>query len=518
MTSFYEELRKSDAISDEKENAQSRASIDKWIFRLLLFLIGFMPLIVMANVEQVISPLVSNIEVLSSGTKGDLFTHYKALVVVIITAITGAMLLAKVLFMGGTIRKTYLNYVLGVFVVAIVVSTIASPNISIALNGQYNRSDGAISWLCYVALLFIAMNIEYPKNVVKYIMYTMMPFVFINLYIITMNFYGKDLLVNSGSMQKLVSLFLPEGANISEGSALVGTLNQWNYMSGMFAMMTVMYLAWAVTSEKWIDNIVGAVTASAAIIIMFMSISTSGFLTVLVIGTVILVAVLLNKKKVQALVALAIFFLIAAPVFHVLAEKDYRVWTESFGFFTENNPYMEEVTALLNPTNVAHASEEVLELPVLPERATAAGSGRTYIWDKTLDLVWNRAILGYGNDTLIYNFPHYSLDARSGMNDENTITDKPHNQFVGVLYGFGIFGLIALVMLAVAAGIAAFKTIIKKAWSEMALALTVLAYFSQSMFNDSLPASSGFTFVIIGILFAQQFIKSQENTVNGRNN
>lgn len=345
----------------------------------------------------------------------------------------------------------------------------------------------------------------------------MMPFVYINLYIITMNFYGKDLLQNAWA-QSLVSIMLPEGSSISEGSALVGTLNQWNYMSGMFAMMTVMYLAWAVTSQKWVDNIVGAVTASAAIIVMFMSVSTSGFLTVLVVGAVILVAALLTKKKGQAVVSLAIFFLIAAPVFHVLAEKDYRVWTESFGFFTEKNPYMEEVTALLNTTNVAHASKEVLELPVLPERATAAGSGRTYIWDKTLDLVGNRAILGYGNDTLIYNFPHYSLDARSGMKDENTITDKPHNQFVGVLYGFGIFGLVALVMLVVATGIAAFRAIIKKAWAELVLALTIFTYFSQSMFNDSLPASSGFTFVLIGILFAQQVIKSQENAVNGRNN
>lgn len=140
------------------------------------------------------------------------------------------------------------------------------------------------------------MNIEYPKNVIKYIVYTMMPFVYINLYIITMNFYGKDLLQNAWA-QSLVSIMLPEGSSISEGSALVGTLNQWNYMSGMFAMMTVMYLAWAVTSQKWVDNIVGAVTASAAIIVMFMSVSTSGFLTVLVVGAVILVAALLTKKK-----------------------------------------------------------------------------------------------------------------------------------------------------------------------------------------------------------------------------
>src|SRR5690606_20751888 len=111
----------------------------------------------------------------------------KSFLVILITVITGFMLLVKVLFVGGTIRKTKINYLLGVLVIAIVVSTIASPNITIALNGQYNRSDGAVSWLCYVALMFIAMNIEYPKSIVRYVMYTMIPFVYINLYIITMN-------------------------------------------------------------------------------------------------------------------------------------------------------------------------------------------------------------------------------------------------------------------------------------------------------------------------------------------
>lgn len=518
MTSFYEELHKSEKFSDEAENIQSRATIDKWIFRLLLFLIGFMPIIVLANIEEVISPLVSNVDLLSSGTKADLFTHYKALFVLLITIITGAMLLVKVLFMEGTIHKTYLNYVLGLFVIAIVVSTIASPNISIALNGQYNRSDGAISWLCYVALMFIAMNIKYPKKVISYVMYTMMPFVFINLYIITMNFFGKDLLVNNAGVQSFVSLFLPEGANISEGSVLVGTLNQWNYMSGMFAMMTIMYLAWAVTSKKWHETIVGAVTASTAIAVMFMSISTSGFLTVILLLALILTAALLTEKKGQAIAALAVFLVIAAPVFHVLAEKDSRVWNESLGFFTEKNPYLDEVTALINTNNVAYASESGFEIPVLPERAIAAGSGRVYIWDKTLDLVKERSILGYGNDTLIYNFPHYNIDTRAGMWDENTITDKPHNEFIGILYGFGIIGLIALIVIMAIVGLKTIKLLFNKTWTNFILAITALAYFAQAMFNDSLPATSAYAFIIIGMLIAIGQPKIKENTIYGRNN
>lgn len=518
MTSFYEEIRKYNTISDEKENAQSRATIDKWIFRLLLFLIGFMPLVVMADVEEIISPLVSNVDLLSSGAKGDLFTHYKAMLVLIITVVTATMLLVKVIFVGEKIRKTFLNYVLGIFVVVIVVSTIASPNISVALNGLFNRSDGAISWLCYVALMFIAMNISYPKNVIKYIMYTMMPFVFINFYIITMNFNGNDLLVNNVGIQKLVSISLPEGAKISDGSILVGTLNQWNYMSGMFAMMTVMYLAWAITAKRWDEIVLGAITAIVSITVMFMSISTSGFLTVVVLVPLIIVAVIRLKNKKRAIIAFSAFLIISVPTFHILAEKDSRVWTESFGFFTEKNPYLDEATALLKTSNIAYASGKALVLPVLPERAIAAGSGRFYIWDKTFDLVKERSILGYGSDSLVYNFPHYNIDSRSGMADENAITDKPHNGFIGILYGFGIIGFIMLIVLLFTVSIKTFKLLFEKKWPNFVLAITALAYFVQALFNDSLPSITAYAFIIMGILIALGKHENKENTVDGRDN
>lgn len=297
MTLFYEELHKSNSFDDEQENEQARANIDKWIFRILLFLIGFMPLIVLANGEEVISSIISNIDLLSSGVKGELFTHYKALLLIFGTIITSGLFLAKIIFMRGSIRKTKLNYILSLFSVVLILSTIMSPNVTIALNGQFNRSDGAISWLCYLALIFISMNIEYPKNVVRYIMYTLMPFVYVNLYIITMYFYDKNLLEQNW-LQKLVSITLPAGASISEGAVLVGTLNQWNYMSGMFAILTVMFLAWSITSTRWADSILGAVTSSVSILVMFMAMSTSGFLTIIAtIPFFILILIKMNGKK-----------------------------------------------------------------------------------------------------------------------------------------------------------------------------------------------------------------------------
>lgn len=145
MSKFYEKV----AYRDVEEDIQSQKSADKWIFGLLLIIIGFVPLIVMASLIEFQTPLITNVSALTGGQKGDLFTHYKALTILIITILAVGVFIAKILFMNGELRKTKLNYAIGAFAVAIVLSTIFSPNISIALQGQYNRADGAISWLCY---------------------------------------------------------------------------------------------------------------------------------------------------------------------------------------------------------------------------------------------------------------------------------------------------------------------------------------------------------------------------------
>ena len=519
MTSFYEELRKSDAISDEKENAQSRANIDKWIFRLLLFLIGFMPLVVMANVEEVISPLVSKLDVLSSGAKGDLFTHYKALLILFITIITGALFLVKVLFLDGTIHKTFLNYVLSLFVIAIVISTIVSPNIFIALNGQYNRSDGAISWVCYVTLMFIAMNIEYPRNVVKYVMYTMMPFVYINFFIITMNFYDKDLLINNAWMQSLVSLFLPEGANISEGSHLVGTLNQWNYMSGMFAILTGMYLTWAIVEKSIVPSVITLLTSLVTLSIMLMSLSTSGFVTVSILMLIILYIALKSENKAKGLILIVSLLVMIMPVFHILAEKNPRVWSESIGFILKENPYVEKSISAkeiynFSFANKVYATESALELPIIPESGISAGTGRTYIWGKTLELVQDRPLIGYGLDSILYNFPHYNIDARGSLRTENTIVDKPHNVYVGILYGTGLIGFLGFILIIVYTVLISLKELFtKKVSITSVLIIAWFGYLVQAIFNDSLPSVTSIMWLLAGVLVSLIFL-SKKDTVD----
>lgn len=525
MTSFYKEIHASNSMSDERENIESRKNVDKWIFRLLLLVIGVMPLIVFAHIENIISPLVSNVGVLISGTKGELFTHFKALFILVITIISSVLLLTKIFFMGGTIRKTVLNYPLAILTIMIVVSTIASPNITIALGGLYNRSDGAISWLCYIVLMFIAMNINYPKNAIKYILYTTIPFVVINLFIITMNFYGKDLLQYKW-VQSIVTLTLPEGGTLGEGSQLVGTLNQWNYMSGMFAIMAMMFLTGAILEEKLSQAIGYLVIAIMSMSIMLMSMSTSGFLTVCIMLFFVLLAIIKSKVKKRSLVMIIVFFLAVIPIFHILASKNPQVWTESIGFAIKSNPYMsmEEITQATSNKgsmefslmNKAYAAGK-FELPALPPRLHGAGSGRIYIWEKAFELFKQRPIVGYGMDTFMYNFPHYNIDARLSMWDENIIVDKPHSMYIGWLYGTGVIGFLSvMVLIILSASLSLTKAIKQSQPTIWILGIAWGAYLIQGLFNDSLPGVSAVMWVLAGIMLA--FIINNKEQVDGRNN
>lgn len=521
-------MKKSSKKKKHKENKRNqdiRQQADKVIFGLLLAAIGIVPLIVMAHTVNVQAPHITTIGSMTSGTKGELFTYYKSLLLLIITITAGAILLAKLFFMGGTIRKTKANIVIAIAVVAIILSTLFSPTISIAIQGTYNRNDGAISWLCYLALFFIAMNIEYPKKAYSFVLYALYPFVIINLIIITMNFYGQDVLQNEWA-KNLVTLFLPEGSALGAGSILVGTLNQWNYMSGMFAVMTAMFLMASMLEKNRGQAISFLVASVAAMAVLFMSISTSGFLAVSIVFVWIVLVGLKFEQKRRSFVMLALFIICIAPIFHVLASKDARVWSESIGIIIKNNPYAARASSVesrqdsftFSLTDKAYAADNSFVLPALPERSMSAGSGRAYIWEQILGLVKERPLLGYGLDTLLYHFPHFNIDARAGMYDEKTIVDKPHSLYMGILYGTGIVGFVAIAALMLMVFIGAVKFVFQRKDIFLAIfTMAWLAYAVQALINDGLPGTSGPLWTIAGMLMAIVLAKGEEH-VDGRNN
>jgi hypothetical protein len=81
------------------------------------------------------------------------------------------------------------------------------------------------------------------------------------------------------------------------------------------------------------------------------------------------------------------------------------------------------------------------------------GSGRGYIWSRTIPMMNDTLLLGYGADTYCIYFPHEDYvgkyNADSFTNNINIIVDKPHNMYMGIAVGTGGLSLLAFLALAI---------------------------------------------------------------------
>ncbi|MDR0424910.1 MAG: O-antigen ligase family protein [Clostridiales Family XIII bacterium] len=76
---------------------------------------------------------------------------------------------------------------------------------------------------------------------------------------------------------------------------------------------------------------------------------------------------------------------------------------------------------------------------------TSFGSGRGFIWSRTIPMLKDTLFIGHGADTYALYFPHndYVGKHNAGWNI-TTIVDKPHNMYLGAAVGTGVLSVIAL--------------------------------------------------------------------------
>lgn len=490
---------------DEKEDQLSIIKIDQIIFWLFLGALTLIPLIIGAKAELFISPLISGTGITSTGYQLDFFTYFKFVLLLVITICALVLFLYKVFFLNYKIKWNNLLFSIVAFIIALSISVVFAEYKSIALWGMFNRHDGALTFISYAILMFVALNITYPKRALNMLVYTLYPFVWINVVIAVLNLYGVNILDNL-IFQKFFTIFLMDEMSLSEGSALTGTLNQWNYMSGYSAVMTIIFLTLTVFHGSFKSKVINLLTAIVAFVTILSSISTSGFITLLIMMLLVIVLIFMEKNKKESIIWLACFFIIASISTVVLSKENPKVWNESFGFFVKTNPF-ENLEGTFNEFNLSNskvlAADHTIELPTLTDRYYSTGSGRTYIWGKVLNLIKERPITGYGLDTLTYHFPQYDINKRSGMYDENVIIDKPHNLYLGILYGTGLFGFLSFISFIFIYTIKLLNFAFKCKPSPIiwAFFLGWIAFLIQAVFNDSVIGATIVPILAISIIY-----------------
>ncbi|MFT9849635.1 O-antigen ligase family protein [Aneurinibacillus sp. REN35] len=493
---------------DEILLLEAQKSIDSKMAALLLMVIAFIPLLVRVAFIEFSSPVITGTS-LDSGLKTDIFTYYKFVSMFIFIFILLFFLLYKMLGKGYELQDSYINKPIFIFLLIILGSTLFAQYKTIALFGQYNRHDGALTYIGYIALFFIAANTRFAKEKVEWIFYALYPLTLLNAIFGLLHFYGYELVKNSFVKMIVFPSSIAE-SSITAGSYISSTLNNPNYVSGISSVLVALFLTKAALDKGKKSKVVNLFFASISFAMLLTALSTSGFLTFVVVLPIIFAACAFANNRKQAIGTLIGAVMIFTGILTILNGHNPRIYDESIGFFLKQSAVEEPVPypAIKKVFTIpaAFAEESVKEFNEfdLPTIGTGAGTGRVYEWIKTIELIKQKPILGYGLDTLAYYFPQDDPEKAANLNDSNVVVDKPHNMYLGIAYGAGVISLAAFLMLIVRhlwEHIKWFKSIGNKGRYSLVLSLLLAwcAYLVQALFNDSIIGTAIIFWILFGI-------------------
>lgn len=132
-----------------------------------------------------------------------------------------------------------------------------------------------------------------------------------------------------------------------------------------------------------------------------------------------------------------------------------------------------------------------------------AGSGRGYIWSRTIPLLKNHIFAGSGADTFISEFPQDDYAGKYSVGlSLDTIIDKPHNMFLQMIVCTGGISFIAFLAII---GIMIFGLHnTKKSSSNLIRALVsgIIGFAIAGLFNDSSVCTMPVFYGLLGITVA----------------
>ncbi|MGM9988628.1 MAG: O-antigen ligase family protein [Bacillaceae bacterium] len=460
------------------------------IFACIVLLVGVGPILTYATKFLHISPIIVY-STYGTGFKTEVFNHCKFIFLALITTILLFTFIYKLLIKNEIIRKTPLNILILFFFSSIWISTALSDYKHIALFGNNDRFEGAISWTCYLFIFFILIQTKLTKKQINIILLSSIPFLLINVVLGILHFFEINVL-----QWEWLKQLIGYSADYPLQGSLWTTLYNPNFISGVGAMFFIGFMAYMLMTSQRKGIFFGL--AILAFIIVLTSTSSNGFLTALVCFPIVIITMIRFGNKKELLAWSGTLFLtcfIALVGFSTINEA---VWHETIGLFKK-----EAQSLQINKASNQIETTEEKRLPVLPQPGVTFGSGRVYIWKETLKLVKEKPLFGYGFDTYPYVVDNNQIEKISNLGTGNVIIDKPHNWYLTVAYGSGIVGLIGLASILLCGTIQTYK----KWWIErkkdlaIPLFLAIIAFCFQALFNDSLVGSSILFWVLLGCCF-----------------
>lgn len=140
------------------------------------------------------------------------------------------------------------------------------------------------------------------------------------------------------------------------------------------------------------------------------------------------------------------------------------------------------------------------------EGREAMASNRGYIWSRSLPLIKDTIVLGYGPDTYALHFPNDDYFGKLiGSGRINVLVDKPHNYYIQTAINTGLISLIAILSIFIIYIISSIKLYINKKKydslyeaSGVAIFFAVMSYLMVSFLNDSVISVAPVFWVLLG--------------------
>lgn len=153
------------------------------------------------------------------------------------------------------------------------------------------------------------------------------------------------------------------------------------------------------------------------------------------------------------------------------------------------------------------------------EGSEKVGSMRGYIWSRTLPLIKEKPLFGYGPDNFLMVFPQYDIAAKTYAYDTPfMIVDKPHNIYLLYAMNSGIIALGAMLVLWGMYMIKSFKMYaLKKEYTKgeyygAACTVSIIGYLAAGFFNDSVPGVAPLFWILLGAGYALNYINKNEKS------
>lgn len=150
------------------------------------------------------------------------------------------------------------------------------------------------------------------------------------------------------------------------------------------------------------------------------------------------------------------------------------------------------------------------------------GSGRGYIWSRTIPMMKHTTIVGYGADTYCIYFPHkdYIGKYNSGTfsNVINIIVDKPHNMYMGMWIGTGGISVLAFLGILLIYAIQSIRLLWRSKFEDFldfcaaGIFLGVMGFAVTGFVDDSTVSVMPMFYGLLGTGIAINMIQNRKTT------